>query len=164
VTVSGFFAHLCEPATDKARPQTAIAAKFSAPFTVAIALRNRGVTLSDFEPSRLQDRETQALAARVSHTIEKGWSGPAATRGAVAIGTVTGERFAHSVEFPLGHPANSMTDDAIVAKFRDCVRHARTPMNADAVERLIDSLSKLDALADVRAIFSQTPGDQRCVA
>jgi 2-methylcitrate dehydratase PrpD len=164
VTVSGFFAHLCEPAADKTQPQTAIAAKFSAPFTVAIALRKGTVTLADFEPTRLRDRETQALAARVSHTIEKGWTGPAATRGAVAIQTSTGERFAHAVEFPLGHPANPMTDDAIIAKFRDCVRHARTSMDAVATERMIDSLRNLDGLDDVRTIFSPTPGDQRCVA
>ena len=158
MTVSGFFAHLCEPSAQKPRPQTAIAAKFSAPFTIALALRNGTVTLADFEPARLQDPVTQELAARVSHTIEKGWTGAAATRGAVAIRTNAGNRFAQDVEFPLGHPRNPMPRDAIVAKFRDCVRHAAKTIAPAGTERLIDRISNLEQLGDVRMIFAPEPG------
>ncbi len=158
MTVSGFFAHLCEPPEQKPRPQTAIAAKFSAPFTVALALRNGNVTLADFEPARLQDPVTQALAARVSHTVENGWTGAAATRGAVAIRTSAGTRFAHDIEFPLGHPRNPMPRDAILAKFRDCVRHAARPIDPAGTERLIDHVSNLEQLGDVRMIFAPEPG------
>jgi 2-methylcitrate dehydratase PrpD len=160
VTVSGFFAHLCEPSADKPKPQTAIAAKFSAPFTVALALRNGTVTLADFEPARLRDHETRTLAGRVSHTIEKAWTGAAATRGAVAIRTAAGATLTHAIEFPLGHPRNPMSHQAIVAKFRDCLQHARAPINPAAVERLIDRLGNLEQLDDVRTIFDCIPGDR----
>jgi 2-methylcitrate dehydratase PrpD len=158
ITVSGFFAHLCEPPEQKAQPPTAIAAKFSAPFTVALALRNGGVTLGDFEPARLQDREIQALAARISYTVEKSWTGAAATRGTVKTGTTAGETSIEAIEFPLGHPRNPMPHDAVITKFRDCVRHARQLVDAAATERLIDRINHLETVKDVRAIFSSRPG------
>jgi 2-methylcitrate dehydratase PrpD len=158
IRVSGFFAHLCEPPTQKTQPPTAIAAKFSAPFTIALALRNSGVTLADFEPARLQGREVQALAARVSYMVENSWTGAAATRGTVAIRTGAGETLSESVEFPLGHPRNPMSHDSIIMKFRDCVKHARQPIDATATARLIDHISNLETRKDVRAIFCSRPG------
>jgi 2-methylcitrate dehydratase PrpD len=62
VTVSPFFSVLCEPPEQKRRPKTAIDAKFSIPFTVAVALGQGDVTLRDFS-ERLAIR-TARLATR----------------------------------------------------------------------------------------------------
>ena len=62
VKVSPFFSVLCEPPEQKRRPKTAIDAKFSIPFTVAVALAQGDVGLQDFSPSRLSDPKLHAIA------------------------------------------------------------------------------------------------------
>src|SRR3972149_5461826 len=49
--VSPFFQALCNPPEQKRRPRTAIDAKFSVPFTTAVALAHGGVRLEHFSPA-----------------------------------------------------------------------------------------------------------------
>src|SRR5690606_27284458 len=62
---------LAEPRAQKQRPATAIDAKFSLPFTVAVALQRGTVTLDDFTAEALQDEATLELAARVNYAVSE---------------------------------------------------------------------------------------------
>jgi 2-methylcitrate dehydratase PrpD len=153
VTVSPFFAVLCDPPVQKQQPATAIDAKFSIPFTVAVALRNGTVSLADFEPAALADTETLAIARRVAHVVQPAWGKAESTRGAVSLRLRSGAELSAEVVAPLGHPANPIAGGAIVQKFLDCLRHARAPMSSAACAALGRNLAHLEAVDDMRALF-----------
>ncbi len=136
VTVSPFFAVLCEPPEQKRRPKTAIDAKFSIPFTVAVALRHGDVGLRDFSAERLNDPQLHALADKVNHVVEPDWTAAQSTRGVLSVSLADGRSLTREVIDPLGHPLNPMDESAMRRKFEDCLAVARDPMDAAAVQRL----------------------------
>jgi 2-methylcitrate dehydratase PrpD len=154
VTVSPFFSVLCEPPEQKRRPKTAIDAKFSIPFTVAVALARGGVGLRDFSQDRLGDPTLHALADRVHHAVEPPWSFAQSTRGALTLALTDGRRVTREVIDPLGHPENPMDERAMTRKFEDCLAAARHPTDAASARRLAERLEEIERVADVREVFA----------
>jgi 2-methylcitrate dehydratase PrpD len=143
VEVSPFFAALCEPPELRKRPQSAIAAKFSIPYTVAVALVRRDVQLDDFEPQALFDPQILRVADLVSHRVWAG--GPAnATRGGLALRLADGRRIEQIVEHPSGHPDNPMRWDEVRRKFLSCGRLAAVPYSPARLDVLIDDIEHLE--------------------
>jgi 2-methylcitrate dehydratase PrpD len=153
VTVSPFFSVLCEPPEQKRRPKTAIDAKFSIPFTVAVALGQGDVTLRDFTHERLSDPTLHALADKVHHKVEPAWSFDQSTRGALTLSLAGGCTLSGEVIDPLGHPSNPMDESAMRRKFMDCIAVARQPMDAAVVRRLTERLDAIEHVKDMREIF-----------
>jgi 2-methylcitrate dehydratase PrpD len=153
VKVSPFFSVLCEPPEQKRRPRTAIDAKFSIPFTVAIALARGDVGLRDFSQDRLSDEELHALAGKVHHVIEPAWNFEQSTRGALTLALADGRTLSREVTDPLGHPRNPMDERAMVRKFEDCLAVTRQPVNAAAVRRLAERLERIEQVVDMRDLF-----------
>jgi len=60
---------LCEPLTQKQRPDTAIGAKFSIPFVLATALCRGRIDLASFSPKALADPEKAISNTRTSKAI-----------------------------------------------------------------------------------------------
>lgn len=156
VTVSPFFSVLCEPPEQKRRPKTAIDAKFSIPFTVAVALGQGSVTLDDFSDARLADAALHALADKVHYRVENAWTFEQSTRGELALSLPGGRRLSREVIDPLGHPANPMDARAMRRKFENCLAVARNPMDAAAVRRLADRLDEIERVTDMREVFEKT--------
>ncbi len=154
VTVSPFFAVLCEPPEQKRRPKTAIDAKFSIPFTVAVALGLGDVTLRDFSQERLADPKLHALADKVHHTVEPSWTQAQSTRGVLSVSLADGRRLTREVVDPLGHPLNPMDENALRRKVEDCLAVAQQPTDAAAVRRLTERLEGIEQVPDVREIFA----------
>jgi 2-methylcitrate dehydratase PrpD len=154
VKVSPFFEVLCEPQAVKRRPKTAIDAKFSIPFTVAVALESGTVRLEDFDTLKMNDPALHRLADRTRHAIEQSWTGPQSTRGAIALLLKDGRRFEREIAEPLGHPHNPMSEEASTQKFLDCLRHARQPLAPDVIQSLTARIGGIEGLADMRDLFS----------
>ena len=155
LTVSPFFAILCEPPEQKRRPKTAIDAKFSIPFTVALALAQRDVGLNDFLQERLSDPKLHALADKVHYTVEPGWTFDQSTRGALTLWFENGHSVSHEVKYPLGHPTNPMDESATMRKFEDCLACTRHPLDPAGVRRLASKLNAIDTVADMRDLFTE---------
>ncbi|MGV3632877.1 MAG: MmgE/PrpD family protein [Pseudorhodoplanes sp.] len=153
IKVSPFFAVLCEPPAQKRRPKTAIDAKFSVPFTVAVALAQGDVTLRDFSQERLADPKLHALADKVHHAVEPGWTLAESTRGTLTLTIADGTSMTREVIDPLGHPHNPMDDGAMRRKFSDCLAVARHPTDAAAAGQLAVWLEGIEEVADVRELF-----------
>jgi len=151
--VSPFFRALSEPPERKRRPQTAIDAKFSIPYTVAVALQDRGVGLDAFQPARLKDPDLLRLADRVDHTIEERWTTREATRGTLHLRLRDGRSYSKSVFAPLGHPDNPMTEAALRKKFFECAAYARIPLAPGQADSIADRIERLELLTDVAALF-----------
>jgi 2-methylcitrate dehydratase PrpD len=141
---------LAEPLAQKRAPQTAIDAKFSIPYCVAIALEHADVTLDDFTPAALTKPSTRALAQRVSYQVDEP---AAATSGSLELHGHDGAIHIAHIDQPLGHPDHPLDDDQLIAKFIDCATRANLPLSAlraEAVARALltieDSRSARDAL------------------
>lgn len=147
VTAAPFLTMLFEPEAQKRRPQTAIDAKFSLPFTVATAAIRREVTLESFTPEALADPRIHALAERVRLFPEAGSADLTAATIDIAFtdGASTSTRIVH----PLGHPSNPLDDSAIDAKFRMCAALALVPPDAGALLRALRALPSLADVADL---------------
>lgn len=57
-----------------------------------------------------------------------------------------------TVRTPLGHPDRPLTFDQIVGKLRDCAPYAAAPLSTAAVDRLIESVERLEDVADVATL------------
>jgi 2-methylcitrate dehydratase PrpD len=150
------FAVLCEPPEQKLRPQTAIDAKFSIPFTVAVALTQGDVTLRDFSKDRLADPKLHAMADKVHHVVERSWTLDQSTRGALTLALVDGSSMTREVIDPLGHPRNPMDESAMRRKFEDCLAGARHPLAPAAIRRLAERLDRIEEIADLRDLFAHS--------
>jgi 2-methylcitrate dehydratase PrpD len=156
VTVSPFFEVLCAPPEQKRRPKTAIDAKFSIPFTVAVALGQGDVGLRDFTRERLGDPKLHALADKVHHQVEPAWPFEQSTRGVLQLSLGDGRKLSREVIDPLGHPHHPMDESVTRRKFEDCLASARHPLDPAAIRRLAQRLDRLEDIADVRELFAQS--------
>jgi 2-methylcitrate dehydratase PrpD len=141
---------LAEPAAQKRRPATAIDAKFSIPFTTATALRRGTVTLDDFTEQALCNSAVLDLAGRVQFEADltRAPSGPDVLRGTVELEMRSGERLTLQIDEPSGSPKRPASEAALIEKFRDCCRRARSAPNASTVDAWIDRILSLEKSDD----------------
>ncbi len=136
---------LSEPVEQKRRPETAIEAKFSLPFTVSTALVHREVKLEHFFPHALADPRVLALTPKVFVAIN-----PDADieGGATTIRTHAGTIFSASVKHALGHPENPIGLEALVRKFMECAGHAHRSLKASSLEGIVDIVASFESVKD----------------
>lgn len=151
--VSPFFRALSEPPARKRRPQTAIDAKFSIPYTLAVALCDGGVGLSAYRPERIADKTVLAVADRIDHRIEQSWSTQEATRGILSLHLRDGRSYSKSIKTPLGHPDNPMSDAAMRRKFLENAGYARTTLRDGQAERIALTIERLESIPSVADLF-----------
>lgn len=156
VSVDAIQSMLVEPLARKQAPETAIDAKFSVPFTTALALVRGAVRLDDFDAASLTDPEVLAMAARVQATVEHRPEWQPGVGGAMRIVSSNGESHHAWLENALGCPARPLSPAAQRAKFIDCVGRAAVPVMPEGASRLADAILGLDTLADVGALFQPT--------
>jgi 2-methylcitrate dehydratase PrpD len=140
---------LCEPTESKRAPASAIAAKFSLPFTVASALIHPQITLDSFSPDALADPDVGALACRVDFDYRSEWGRENAASGAVRIQLQDGLQLYHEVEQALGHPDAPLDTSMLRGKFLDCAMRAARPCTPMQAEDLCARILSLETSADV---------------
>ena len=145
---------LTEPRSQKLRPQTAIDAKFSIPFTVATALAHGAVTLQSFRAEALADPEVLALAERVSFQVESAAADPTATAGALEIVMSDGCVLSKRVTHPRGHYSMPLSWQELCAKFQMCAAEARVPLSSTQSARLLQWIQELEQQRDATAALA----------
>jgi 2-methylcitrate dehydratase PrpD len=147
---------IAEPASQKARPPTPYAAKFSGPFTVAVALlggSGLGVGHEDFTAETTEDPEHLRLAGLVEcHADPEATEVfphqfPAVLRVTTRGGSVWDERVRHN----RGGPDNPLTREELTAKYRT---NAAGRISAAAIQTLEDLVWGLDQLPSLREVMS----------
>jgi 2-methylcitrate dehydratase PrpD len=117
-TAEGYVHRLWDPLPSKHRPANAYAAKFSAPFNIAVAMVTGGAGLSAFTEQTARDEHILALASKVQYVVDPDNPYPRAYTGHVRAtlrdGRVVEERQPHI----RGGAREPLTRDEIEAKFR----------------------------------------------
>lgn len=133
-------------------PKTEMAinyARLCARYVTSCALHSGGVALADFSPQAYMRKDRQDLAARISLQVKDDGDPNALTPIGVKIALNDGTLLTQDVQHVYGSPANPMTRDAHLAKFRQNCRDAAHPLSDQNVEALIAEVDSLETLSDV---------------
>ncbi len=123
-------------------------ALLSAHYVAAVFLRDRELTLTQFEPKCYNDSALRRFAAEnVEIDCDAGLS------NGQAIATVElrdGRAFSARCEAPLGAPENPMSFGQIQDKFRTC---AKPRYSESQIENVVGAVEQLDELSSVRILI-----------
>ena len=140
-------------------PETPYQAKYSMPHCMAAALVDRQVTLDTFTARKLEDRAIIAAKKKVHLSFPDLpiWPGLADVGpdtefvgNPVTIRTTDGRSYSARVDIPRGDPALPLTDDEVLAKYRDC---GRSQLRPDEIEHSVGLLLGLERVADIGTLI-----------
>ncbi len=145
---------LCEPLEERQNPETIMDAKFSIPFTMALAVLRRNVVIGDFTLQGLKDPAVLQLAQKVTPKLGDVSSKPGVVipPATIVIKTKDGKEYSTQVGVAYGDPQKPLPRDVIIQKFRDCASYSARPLSPEQVERAIRMVSSLEEVEDVAKI------------
>jgi len=140
------------------RPKTALEAKFSMEFCMAILMLERNVGLQQFTDPVVARRDVQDLLQRVNFFVdpEAEKAGLNKMTSLITIHLKGGRTVSGRADFAKGHPSNPMNYDETADKFRGCAEFAKWPKaKADTVIQIVKDL---DTAPDVTKLSSALTG------
>ncbi|HUJ29011.1 MAG TPA: MmgE/PrpD family protein [Myxococcales bacterium] len=134
------------------RPKTALEAKFSMEFCMAILLLERKAGLAEFTDAVVQRPDVQAMIGRVEFTVspEAEVAGFDKMTSILRLRLKDGRVLSGRAQFAKGSPSNPMSYDEAADKFRGCAAFARWP--AEKAEAVVAAVRALEDLPDVRRL------------
>ena len=141
-------------------PETPYQAKYSMPYCIAAAVVDHQVTLDTFSAHKMADRGIVEARkkVRLSFPDVPIWPGLADVDpdtefvgNPVTIRTTDGRSYNARVDIPRGDPALPLTDDELLAKYRDC---GRSQLRPDDIERSVGLVLGLEKLADIGTLMA----------
>ena len=148
---------LAEPPDSRRHPATELDAKFSLPYTVALALVTGTVRVGDFSEKRLSDPEIGAMADKIAFVEDPdtrfSWDGELPS-AAVRITLEDGETLYRETTHDKtpGAALKPLDWAQLVGKFSDCAAHAAKPLPTDTLERLVRGIDDIASLNDVSVL------------
>jgi aconitate decarboxylase len=128
-------------------------ARLCAPYVIACALLDGGVSLDDFHPAALADPARLALAERVNVGADDNPDPNALAPVTVVVRLNGGATHETSVSHVYGSPARPMGREAHFAKFRANWLSGAKPLPEAAGERLIELVDELEKVRDVAVLI-----------
>src|SRR5919106_16314 len=141
-------------------PATPYQAKYSMPYCIAAAVVDRQVTLDTFTPRKFEDRNIVEARKKIHLSFPDIpiWPGLADVGpdtefvgNPVTIRTTDGRSYNARVDIPRGDPALPLTDDELLAKYRDC---GRSQLSPDDTERSVGLILGLERVADIGTLMA----------
>ncbi len=117
-TAEGYVHRLWDPLSSKHKPANAYAAKFSAPFNIAVAFITGGAGLAAFTEETVRDPRILALAAKVKYVVDPNNPYPKAYTGHVRMTLKDGRVFEERQPHIRGGAQEPLTRAEIEDKFR----------------------------------------------
>ncbi len=133
---------------DGVQPNTAYAAKFCLPYTVAAALNKGRVSLSEFED--LSADNIRATMSRISVVRDESLAAEYPEKWPARITTTleSGEKLSATVEYPKGDAKNPLTFEELKEKFRGLTERILSAAQQDHIVRVAAAIEDFGA-ADV---------------
>jgi 2-methylcitrate dehydratase len=149
-------------------PETLYQAKYSMPYCIAAAVVDRQVTLETFTADKMEDHNIVEARkkVRLSFPDVPIWPGLADAGpdtefvgNPVTIRATDGRSYNARVDIPRGDPALPLTDDELLAKYRDC---GRSQLRSDEIERSVTEVLSLERVPDVATLMAtfRSPGER----
>ena len=138
---------------------TANYARLCFPYLAPIALKRGTITLTDFSPNDLNDPEIRAFSNRVevkaNHIADPAAFVPQTLTAHLTDGSIVEA----SIDKLFGSPADPLTREQHLEKFRNCLLFGLRDINAQETgNRLIDLIEGIETLPDVSEIFELAAG------
>jgi len=134
-------------------PTTKLEAKFSMQFAMATALIYRKLGLAQFTDEKVNEPTTKNLMKRVTCRVHSDWvkgTDTDARPDAVAVKLKNGKEYSYAVDVPRGHPKLPLTEEELLAKYRQC---AEAVLKDNEAERCIELVQKLEKLKDIKELM-----------
>ena len=129
-------------------------AQFSAAYCVANALIRGASRLQHFTPALVHDPQVQALARQIRVTADPALDARGHTAVDLVVRTSQGHVHHRSLDIAPGFPGADLTDAQHLARFQDCMAYAPHPPSPAQVQVLLDQISNLSRLPDVRVVLA----------
>jgi 2-methylcitrate dehydratase PrpD len=140
------------PFTIRDNPQ--VDAQFSIPYTVAVALSNTRVLLSDFTPETIKAAApVLELARKVKVAVDPGLTENDISSLQMTITMRNGRILLHKLHALKGSPSRPMSFDECVAKFKTCLEYSGKSAIIENSDRIVDFIFELEKKEDAREIF-----------
>jgi len=127
-------------------------ARLCARYVGAVALLRGGVGLDDFSPEALRDPAMLALADKIVIAIDEQSQGNVLLPQDLAVRLEDGTVHHLHIAETLGSPARPLDRERQRAKFRACWAMSAAGLSAEQADRLIDTVERIDAVADVSVL------------
>ena len=139
-------------------PATRLEAKFSMQFAMAVALIDRKFGLAQFTNEKVNEPATKDLMKRVTCRVYPDWAEGKDTKArpqVVIVKLKNGKEYSHAVDVPRGHARLPLTEEELLAKYREC---AKVVLKDNEAERCIELVWKLEKLKDVKELMDIVVG------
>lgn len=135
-------------------PKTALAAKFSLPYCVAVSLICGRVGLSEFSKEKLTDPRIAELSKKIKVVRSAEFGNARLGCATVKMRTLAGEEYGCRVDAPRGFPRNPLTLAEIETKFLDVTSLALTSERGKEIRQIVLNLQKLDEIKELTALLA----------
>ena len=135
--------HTGDPA--KRYPKNKETADHSAYYVTAIAIMERALGPAQYSPQKFADPAVRELSDKVSLKINTDLD-KFGRAGITEVITTQGKKYSCRIEYPKGHPRNSMTDEELREKFRALTTRS---LGEKQMQRVIDAIANLEKIDDI---------------
>ena len=131
------------------KPKTKETADHSLPYVIAAALVDGNVLPESFSDEKLKDPRIRELLPKIKVVSDPEIDElfPRIKRARVTITTTDGQSYTAQTDVAKGDPADPMSDEDIVAKFR---ANARGVISSGRMDEVIEATWRLDSLTNMR--------------
>jgi 2-methylcitrate dehydratase PrpD len=140
------------PFTMRDNPQ--VDAQFSIPYTVAVALSNGRVLLSDFTPETIKGAAPiLELARKVTVSLDPALPDKDLSSLQMSITMLDGQTLTHKLHALKGSPLKPLSFDECAAKFKTCFEYSGKSALVEKGDRIVDFIYNLEKKRDASEIL-----------
>lgn len=142
---------VCEPETNKRRPQNSYDAQFSVHYIIATALTRGRFTLDELEDDALGDPRTHALMQKIGYEVDPDSAFPRFYSGEVVVRLKDGRELRHREARNRGSNARPLSTNEVVAKFHG---NAERVLSASGARQLAEEVLGLDGAPSLQPLLA----------
>jgi 2-methylcitrate dehydratase PrpD len=150
----GNYKLLCSPLEIKRNPRSIVDLQFNIPWTVAVALAKKSVTITDFTDDAINNNDVREVLQKINVELDHKLSrSNQAEPAVIEINLLNGNNLVKSCDCALGSPEKPITLSYCVNKFKDCSSYSVNPISGNAIEKVINMVEHIEELKDVTEIL-----------
>jgi Uncharacterized protein involved in propionate catabolism len=135
-------------------PKTGMEGKFSAEYCTARALLDNNVGLQDFTDERVNQPEVRQVMRKIKRRIDPDMTMLAST---LNIKLKDEHKFSQHVEVIRGMPQNPLSEEEMVAKYKDCAQFVLSSGDIDRSLELLKNLEDVEDITELMNILIKSP-------